>query len=93
MTTNCNDKRGIDKPLHGLAEYAIATAAYTALRLAGLGIAWSAALALAIAFAAGIAKEMMDARRKGNHFCRWDLAWDAAGAVCGLGVMIANEFV
>jgi len=56
--------------------------------------AWIAAgIAYAVALAFGIWKEIKDSKKKGNHFCIWDLAWDQVGCLGGSVVaFLANYY-
>ena len=56
--------------------------------------AWiAAAIAFIVAFAFGIWKEVKDAKKQGNHFCVWDLAWDLVGCLAGAVVaFLANYY-
>lgn len=80
----CNDKTGDDKKLHVLCEFIIAAVTGSLMSLIHFPSAWiAAAIAYLVALAFGIWKEVKDSKKKGNHFCVWDLAWDQVGCIGG----------
>lgn len=84
----CNDKIGSDKKLHVFLEFCIAALFGSFISPIPFPHAiWAAILAFAVAFGFGLWKEKKDAKEQGNHFCIWDLAWDAVG--CFAGAVIA----
>ena len=87
MTKNiCNDKKGTDKLLHLSCEFLIASLVGMLLTVVTFSTAWTpAAIAFVTGMAAGIWKECRDRRKSGNHFCVWDLVWDAGGSALGAG--------
>ncbi len=76
-----------DKLQHFTMSFAATAFAYAGARTA---LDSDAALISAgvVALAAGIGKEIHDARR-GQHFCVRDLVWDAAGVA--LGIVFAHQ--
>ena len=94
MTKICNDRGGSDKKLHAFVALVIAALVGVPMAPVPFPSAWMAgAVAFAVTMAAGIWKEVRDARQKGNHFCVWDLLADAAGALCGAAVAtLANYY-
>ena len=84
MTKICNDKGGFDKVKHVLLEFVIALitgillTSFTSLEREPVAI-----ISFCVAIAFGIAREILGALQKGNHFCVWDLAWDVVGSLAG----------
>ncbi len=79
----CNDKKGADKRLHVFVSFCIGAVFGAALSLFRFPSAFiPAAVTLVLTLAVGVAKELHDRRKKGNHFCIWDLLADLIGAVC-----------
>ena len=81
----CNDRGGDDKWYHRMAGFMIAMA--VGILLSCLPLEWAswvkALTAFGVATLIGVAKEVRDMRRPGNHFCWWDLLADMEGAVLG----------
>lgn len=94
MTKICNDKTGSDKKLHVFCEFIIAAIIGSLVSFIHFPSAWiAAAIAFVVAFAFGIWKEVKDAKKQGNHFCVWDLAWDLVGCLAGAVVaFLANYY-
>lgn len=90
----CKDRTGYDKALHVFIEFAIGCIAAGLLSFIKFPTAIiTALLAFAIALAVGIWKECRDRKQKGNHFCVWDLLWDAVGALAAAAVaFLANYY-
>lgn len=90
----CNDKTGSDKKLHVFCEFCIAAIIGALISFIHFPGAWIAAvIAFSVAFVIGIWKEIKDSKQKGNHFCVWDLAWDALGSLCGAVIaFLANYY-
>lgn len=90
----CNDTTGDDKKLHVFIEFCIATMVGTLISVIPFPHAiWAAIIAFVVAFAFGIWKEKKDAKQAGNHFCIWDLMWDAVGCLGGSVVaFLANYY-
>ena len=87
----CNDSRGVDKWLHGALEMIIAM--ITAGFLLPVLQVWLAiTITLGVAMSIGVLKELRDMQCQGNHFCVWDLLWDAAGALSGVLAQTAIWF-
>lgn len=83
MTKICNDRGGYDKKIHAIMAMSIAALVGVLIAPAFPSVWLAGAVAFAVAMAAGIWKELRDARQKGNHFCVWDLLADAVGAFVG----------
>lgn len=91
----CKDKAGADKKLHVFFEFVIAALVGGIVANIPPHNPWlTAAIAFAVAIAVGVWKEVKDSKRKGNHFCVWDLLWDAAGALAGSAIgWLAAHFI
>lgn len=84
MNDFCNDKRGGDKLTHLIVSFVLMCVLGTILAHLLPGMPWVAlAISLAVCLAVGVAKEVYDCRRPGNHFCVWDIVADAVGALVG----------
>ena len=83
MTKICNDRGGYDKKIHAIMAMSIAALVGVLIAPAFPSVWLAGAVAFAVAMAAGVWKELRDARQKGNHFCVWDLLADAVGAFVG----------
>ena len=94
MVKICNDKTGSDKLFHLFCEFIIATVIGSLISVIPFPSAWiAAAIAFAVAFGAGIWKECKDSKEDGNHFCVWDLTWDAIGCLIGAALaFLANYY-
>lgn len=80
----CTDKTGIDKYLHLFCAYIIADSFGTFFApFPGINEWIAAIIAFSVAIVVGILKELYDRTKAGNHFCVWDLCWDAVGAFIG----------
>lgn len=89
----CNDKTGSDKWLHFIVSLAIGALLAGLLSMARfLGPLWAAVITFAVVLGAGIAKELRDRRQPGNHFCLWDLLYDAAGALVTAAIAYAANY-
>lgn len=82
MSKICSDKKGDDKKLHIFMSFVIGAV------FAGLfsmihfpWSIWSSVATFGAVMLVGIAKEVYDMRKVGNHFCVWDLLYDGYGAV------------
>lgn len=95
----CNDKLGADKKLHVFFTFVIA--AFIGAIAANIPPhnPWlTAVIAFVAAMAVGLWKEFLDRKKKGGHFCLWDLAWDTVGALGGaalawLAAFFINVFI
>lgn len=91
----CNDKKGPDKLQHAFVCFCLAAVVGGLVaNIQALSAWWVAAIAFTVAVAAGVFKEVRDARTAGNHFCPWDLWADVLGALIGSGVAwLAGYFI
>ena len=80
----------VDKAQHLTLSFATTMYAYSAARTLGAAESESAAIAVASAAAAGIAKEVLD-RRKGGPFSLRDLVADAIGIAIGSALLAASR--
>lgn len=90
----CNDRTGLDKVLHIFCTFVIGCIAAAPLSFIKFPTSIiAAALTFAIALVFGIWKECCDQKQAGNHFCLWDLLWDAAAAIAAAAVAyLANYY-
>jgi uncharacterized protein YfiM (DUF2279 family) len=89
-----DDLFGKDKALHLSVSFALGSAAQAGLWLLGndprpvrLGLGFGLALL------PGLAKEIWDAGRPGNHFSGLDLLWDAVGAALGNAAVLGLDLL
>lgn len=83
----CKDKTGFDKLLHLFMGFVIAAAVGAVSAHIFPSQEWlTYFIALTVAVAAGVVKEIRDSRRAGNHFCVWDLLATVAGGCAGAWV-------
>ena len=86
MTNICTDRKGNDKKIHALVEFAIAAFLGAIVAHFGLNPWLAAAIVFVIAFSVGIWKEVKDSKAKNNHFCIWDLIADFIGCLAGSSI-------
>lgn len=80
----CKDKEGIDKVIHVCICFCIAVVVGALVAHIPPHKDWVAVVAaFSVALIAGLWKEFHDRKKKGNHFCIWDLVADIAGATAG----------
>lgn len=88
MTNLCNDRQGGDKLTHLIISFVIMCIIGTVMAHILPGMAWaSLGITLAICVIIGIGKELYDRRKKGGHFCVWDIVSDLVGALLGSPVV------
>ena len=88
MTNLCNDRKGGDKLTHLIVSFVLMCVLGTVMAHLLPGAPWVAlAIVLTVCLVVGVAKELYDRSRDGNHFCVWDIAADLAGAVVGAPVV------
>lgn len=81
----CNDKKGLDKTAHFLLCLLMAYVGHVLLAAPGiLPAALAAAVVFVTVMAVAFGKELYDRRKRGGHFCVWDLLADLYGAAAGL---------
>ena len=89
----CNDRTGGDKWLHFFFSLLIGGVLAGLLSMVRfLGPAGAGAVTFGAVMGVGLYKELRDRRRQGNHFCFWDLLYDAAGAVLTAGMAYAANY-
>lgn len=80
MSKICSDKKGDDKKLHILMSFVIGVVFAGLFSMTHFPWSiWSSVATFGAVMLVGIAKEVYDMRKVGNHFCVWDLLADAAG--------------
>lgn len=79
----CNDRSGQDKWLHFVVCLIISIVLAGVFSLIPIGCASAAICVFILTLGIGVAKEISDSRKADGHFCVWDLAFDALGALPG----------
>lgn len=88
----CNDRGGSDKKLHVFVPFCIAGVLSAFFSPIPFSTPWQAGLvALVVTMAVGVGKELYD-RKRGGHFCVWDLVADLAGATLGSIVAVMANY-
>lgn len=84
----CKDKKGGDKLLHFVVSFVIMCVLGTVMAHVLPGQPWvSMAIVTCLCVLVGLGKEVWDMRKKGNHFCVWDLLSDLLGALVGAPIV------
>lgn len=83
----CKDRKGADKRFHFWLSFALGAVFGGLNSLIPYPTPWLAVcVTFALAFGIGIAKEVRDSRKPGNHFCVWDTLADLLGVLLSLPI-------